>query len=174
MEKIISSIQEALEPFEEYKIYVAGGGILFILLLIIIFSVKRSLRKKWIKKHAPELWIQSFQIAPLGRDAYLKIKNTGQLAELKDLRFLKRYDLKAKENYKDYPLEKDKIYGLFLEAAGKDRIEEDFGIELYFEDQIGNEYKQVFNVGDQLAKKPKLTKYATKKERKKRLKAMNA
>ncbi len=163
MEKIIAMLQEALAPLGEYRYYVVGGVALLLLVLIMIVVVKRSLRKRWIKKHAPDLWIQSFQIAPLGRDAFLKIKNTGELAQLKDLRFLKRYDLKAKENYKDYPLEKNKVYGVFLEAAGKDRIEDDFDVELYFEDKVGNSYKQVFNIEEKQARKARLLKRGSKR-----------
>ncbi len=132
------------------------GGVFLVLILIPIIA--SSNRKRRLRKFAPQLAVESFQISPLGRDAFFKIRNTGELATLVSLFIRGRRDIVFKNAFVGHELHKDKSYSILMEAAAKDRIETNFTIELNYLDRVGNVYKQAFDLNNKTAKQPKLVK----------------
>ena len=130
------------------------------MLLIIIPMIIRSNKRGKARKIAPDIGLHSFQVAPLGRDAYLRLKNDGHPAIIKALEFKKRQDIGIKNHYFDYRLEPQKVYGLLLNAKGKERIAADFEVILHYNDEAGNQYKQVFRVAENMAQQAKLASFA--------------
>lgn len=141
-----------LEP--EY--WAAGGGGL--LLLLIWSSFGKARKKRNIKKVAPELKVHTFQVSPLGRDAFFKIRNDGEMATLSELNFIGRSDIVVKNALAGHQIRKNKIYSLLLEAASQNKIDPNFSIELTFLDTKGNVYRQAFELDTKVALPPKLVK----------------
>lgn len=133
-----------------------GGGAFFALLLIYIFY-RRSVAARY-KQMAPQLTLHAFQIAPLGRDAFFKIRNNGEQATLTTMLIKGRNDLLIKSDYAGHQIDKEKVYGILLETTSKDRIQNDFSIELMFIDQHRNVYRQVFDMRQQAALPAKLVR----------------
>ena len=140
----------------EPEYWAAGGGGL---LLVMIWSrFGKARRKRNIKKVAPELKVHAFQVSPLGRDAFFKIRNDGELATLSELAFVGRSDIIVKNALAGHRIERNKVYGLLLEAAAKNKIDPNFSIELTFMDKMGNVYRQAFELDTKVALPPKLIK----------------
>lgn len=140
----------------EPEYWAAGGGGL--LLLMIWSSFGKSRKKHKIKKSAPELKVHTFQVSPLGRDAFFKIRNDGELATLSELSFIGRSDIVVKNALAGHRIEKNKIYGLLLEAAAQNKIDPNFSIELTYLDKMGNVYRQAFELDTKVALPAKLVK----------------
>ena len=135
--------------------WVIGIGVL--LILIVLLTVRGSRRSR--NKHlAPQFALHAFQIAPLGRDAFFKIRNNGEMATLTTMLIKGRNDLLIKSDYAGHQIEKDKVYGILLETTSKDRIQNDFSIELMYIDQDRNVYRQVFDLRQQAALPPKMVR----------------
>lgn len=139
------------ESFEQYfsslsiPHFVAMGLLLFV--LILFFSSKSRLRKeKKLLAQAPRLLVKDFQVAPLGKDAFFKIKNEGEKAIISQLDIIGRADLMVKNDYAGHQIEKDKEYRIFLESSGHQKIEKDFSIEITFSGPSGHIYKQLVPV----------------------------
>ena len=133
-----------------------GGGVVF---LMLIGAISRSSKKKKIKKSAPKLLMHTFQIAPLGKDAFFKIRNIGEQATLTELALKGRNDIEVKNAFAGHQIEKEKVYGLLLESTSNKKIRPDFSIELTFMDKNGNVYKQLFEPEQNGARQAKLIKY---------------
>ncbi len=129
-----------------------------VLLLIGLPLVARLRRRQRLRRYAPILVLESFQISPLGRDAFFKIKNNGELATLISLFIRGRRDIVFKNSFVGHELHRDKTYSILMEATTKDKIEDNFTIELNYIDRIGNVYKQAFELNARTAKTPKLVK----------------
>lgn len=129
-----------------------------VLLLIVLPLLGRLRRKQRLRKYAPMIVLEFFQISPLGRDAFFKIKNNGELATLTSVFIRGRRDIVFKNSFVGHELHRDKTYSILMEATAKDKIEENFTIELNYLDRIGNVYKQAFELTSKTAKTPKLIK----------------
>ncbi len=117
-----------------------GGGILLLLILMII---RRSLRKKKQSLPAPSLELDALQIAPLGRDAFLKIRNRGEAAVLSDLAIHGRKDISVKNAFAGHQIDKNKVYSILLEVEGPEKFSANFSVELTYLDLQGKVRKQV-------------------------------
>ena len=148
----LRSLLEQLEPIH----WAAIGG--FFLLLLIIRIIRGISRRNKLRKIAPNLNLHAFQVAPLGRDAYFKVGNNGEQATLSELNIKGRSDISIKNAVAGHQLEKDKVYGILLEAESTTKINTNFTIELTYMDRNGNVYRQLFLPNQQLTKSPKLVK----------------
>ena len=131
-----------------------AGGVLFLLILIPI--ILRSVKKSKANKIKPILILHSFQISPLGKDAWLRLRNVGQLAVLKELKFKKRNDIISKTNFREVKIGQGNTTSLFLQGTGQNRIREDFDIEFLYSDAQGHLYKQVLKLDGKVMQKAKL------------------
>ncbi|NUO00429.1 MAG: hypothetical protein HUU01_07400 [Saprospiraceae bacterium] len=131
-----------------------GGTVLVLLLLWRIASAQSKKRKR--SAIVPKLMIEGFQIAPLGRDAFLKIRNTGEPVTFSALQIKGRVDVAVKNVLAGHELETDKSYSLLLEATGQEKITPNFSIELTYLDRGGNVYIQRFRTDTLAAGKAKL------------------
>lgn len=144
---------------ETDPVYLIGGGVVLLVLLILPFIGRGKRRKKkQAARIAPKLVEVQFQIAPLGRDALFKLQNVGDKAVLSNIKIKGRKDLINKNNVAGYELERNKSCKVFLETTANQKIQSNFSIELTFMDQIGNVYIQQFRPGSQQKKGAKLTK----------------
>jgi hypothetical protein len=141
---------QSIEPMY----WAIAGGVLFLLILIPI--ILRSIKKSKAAKIKPALVLHSFQISPLGKDAWLRLRNVGQLAVLKDLKFKKRNDIISKTNFREVRVGQGNTTSLFLQGTGQNRIREDFEIEFLYSDAQGHLYKQVLKLDGKVMQKAKL------------------
>jgi hypothetical protein len=115
--------------------YVAGG---FVVILLLRWIIKRANKPKKVKvrqqasNQSPGLQLHTFQIAPLGRDAFLKIHNTGEPVTLTKLEFLDRQQIRVKNAIAGHKLDKDKIYSVLLEAEGNTKLNDGFTVKLTY------------------------------------------
>ena len=144
---------EQLSP-EQWAII---GGVL-LLLYIISRLRKRARRRKERKRIAPNFVFHTFQIAPLGRDAFFKFRNIGQVATITNVQVKGRSDVMIKNAIAGHQIEKEKICSILLETSSLNKIEKNFTIELTYFDQKGNIYKQDFPLSQSVAKQPKRVK----------------
>ncbi len=135
--------------------FVLAGGF-FILLLILIPVILRSVKKSKVRKIAPDFKLLSFQISPLGKDAWLRLRNDGHLAVLKDLQFKKRTNLIVKNAFRENKVGKGVTVSLFLQATTQDRIREDFAAEILYADAKGHLYRQTLKLDSKIMQAAKL------------------
>jgi hypothetical protein len=126
----------------------AGLGVL--LLLIIILIAARKPKAKF-----PGLRVSMFQIAPLGRDAFLKIQNPANTVVLSQYRIIGRNDILIKNHLSGHRMDQLKEYSILLEANGTERLSPDFALELTYIDNEGKVYRQKMIPGQMKAEPPK-------------------
>ncbi|GJM33006.1 MAG: hypothetical protein DHS20C18_20070 [Saprospiraceae bacterium] len=119
---------------------IIGGSLVALILLRILI---KSFRKKKPQKSIPLLELDALQIAPLGRDAFLKIRNRGESAVLSDLAIQGRNDISVKNSFAGHQIDKDKVYSILLEANGGEKFSANFSIELTYLDLEGTVRKQL-------------------------------
>lgn len=151
--KLIQTFFEKLTP-EQWAIIVGA----FLLLFVVLPLAARAQRRRRLRKFAPHIILESFQISPLGRDAFFKIRNGGEQATLISLFIRGRRDIVFKNSFVGHELQRDKSYSVLMEATAKDKIAENFSIELNYLDKMGNVYKQAFDLHAKTARQPKLVK----------------
>lgn len=137
-----------------------GGGGLIILVLLFSISGGRRRKKRKAQAIAPKLTISSFQLSPMGRDAFFKVHNHGQLARLSTLSIRGKGHIKVKNNIAGHEIQPGEAYRILLEATGTKKINRDFIVELTYLDQLGNVYRQDFPIAQQAAQQAKLIKFA--------------
>jgi len=148
------SIREAVLAVDPVY-WVSGGGLLMV--LVAVLSLRGRKHRKQLNAAAPKLHLQSFQIAPLGRDAFFKLRNGGEPATISNLYVKNRNDIKVKNSISGHQLEKDREYSILLEAEGAQKINRELIFELTYLDRLGNVYKQSFQADNQnTAAAPKL------------------
>lgn len=152
-------IETFIEELTPLQWGIIGGVFLLLVILRLIFggSGKRK-RKRQRLEIAPQLMLHAFQIAPLGRDAFFKVKNNGETATISTLSIKGRKDIAVKNAYAGHQIEKEKVYGILLETTSMEKIKKNFTIELNYMDQAGNVYRQDFPLDQPSAQKPKLVK----------------
>lgn len=128
MEELLEQAKEIASQLSIQEWAYIGGGFLFF--LIIIMAIRRSGRKKTPIGKAKSIRLHSFQIAPLGRDAFVKIKNLGEAATLSELKIIGRDDMVIKNAYAGQKIAHNKEYGIFLEVAGNNKIQAGFTLEV--------------------------------------------
>lgn len=139
---------------------VALGVVIFLVLLLIVLNINRRTRKKRAFLYAPRLFLESFQISPLGKDAYLKIGNMGASGTLTQFQVNGRQDLMVKNQVAGHKLERGEQYRILLEAAGQQKINSDFTFSLTYMDARQNVFQQEFDLRKKSAQKAKLLKLA--------------
>lgn len=149
-------IQIFFQQLTPVELAIIGG--VAVILLIVLPLAGRGRRKGRLRKFAPIITLESFQISPLGRDAFFKIKNTGEPATLTSLFIRGRRDIIFKNAFVGHELDRNKSYSILMEVVGNQKIEENFTIELNYLDKAGNVYKQAFELSSKTAKTPKLVK----------------
>lgn len=129
MEEYLAQAEELAKQLTLQEWAYVGGGFLF--LLIILMAIRRSRKRRRVRvKKASNIKLHSFQIAPLGRDAFVKIKNTGEPTVLSGLKILGREDMVIKNAFAGQKIDQNKEYGIFLEVSGKDKIQPGFMLEV--------------------------------------------
>lgn len=129
MEEYLAQAQELAEQLTPEEWAYIGGG--FLLFMIIVMAIRRSRKSRRVRvKKASNIRLHSFQIAPLGRDAFVKIRNTGEPAVLSGLKILGRDDMVIKNAFAGQKIDQNKEYGIFLEVNGKEKIQPGFQLEV--------------------------------------------
>lgn len=127
-----------------------AAGLGALLLLIIILIAARKPKAKF-----PGLTVSMFQIAPLGRDAFLKIQNPADAVVLSQYKIIGRNDILIKNHLSGHRMDQMKEYSILLEANGTERLSSDFTLELTYMDNEGKVYRQKMMPGQMRAEPPK-------------------
>lgn len=164
-ENSASSFNDLLDMILKEPSYVFAIAIIAVLLVLFFaVGIRTNNKKSKLKKYAPEFIFEAFQIAPLGRDAYFKVKNIGHPAYVNFVGIKNNPEVKiTNANTTNFEVATNKVYGVFCEIQGNQKIKANFEIELDFKDHLGNQYRQTFAVDQALQKgkrKAKVVKYA--------------
>jgi hypothetical protein len=127
---------------------VAAGLIIFLSLRWLIKRAKRPRNpsaKRQAVSTAPGVKLYTFQIAPLGRDAFLKIQNTGEEVTLTKLEIKDRQNIIVKNALAGHKLDTNKVYGILLEAEGNSKITDGFSVQLTYLTKLGKVLSTQFN-----------------------------
>ncbi|HMQ60724.1 MAG TPA: hypothetical protein PKE06_08650 [Flavilitoribacter sp.] len=137
-----------------------GIGGISLLLIIILFRFTRRKKKDKPIAAAPSggLQINVFQIAPLGRDAFLKLFNPGPPVTLSKLDIVGRQDIAVKNALAGHLIETGALYSLLMEATGAARLDTNFTMAITYIDASGTAWKQTLDPATQLQKAPKIVK----------------
>jgi hypothetical protein len=136
--------------------WIAAAGILIIIILLISLANSKRKKKRRARQVAPHLSLQGFQVSPLGRDAYLKLLNSGQIAKLMELKIKGRNDIAIKNAVTGHQMPSGESYRILMESVGQQKLSNNFTVELTYVDQLGNVYQQFFPMKQQIAKPAKL------------------
>lgn len=131
---------QAYDPLLVFGLGIGGLVLLVILLVLIIGAVSRSRIK-----HSG-LVIQSFQIAPLGRDAFLKLNNPGKGVTLSTVVVTGRADVIVKNQVAGQSIAQGGTYSILLEATADERLRSDFQLYFTFFDSEKKIYQQQFSL----------------------------
>jgi hypothetical protein len=137
-----SFIPDGLQAYDPFLV-LGGGLVLAILVLWLLFAL---VRRGGLKPAGHGLAIQSFQLAPLGRDAYLKVINPGVPVTLSAVTILGRADVSIKNEVAGQILTSDGAYSILLEANGSERLVPDFSVQFTFVDTQRQAFQQVFTL----------------------------
>ncbi|MGH1435175.1 MAG: hypothetical protein ACRBG0_12015 [Lewinella sp.] len=144
MESTISTyLPEWLQAYDPLLVFGVGIGSLIILIILLVLIVRAVSRSKI--KHSG-LVVQSFQIAPLGRDAFLKITNPGAGVTLSALVVTGRADVVVKNQVAGQAIPQGGTYSILLEATADQRLRKDFQLHFTFFDQERRTYQQQFSL----------------------------
>jgi len=160
LEKLLSNVNELTQSMGLVEWSIGGGGLVLILVLASVLSPGKRRKKRQAQQAAPLLSLDTFQISPLGRDAYFKVQNNGQPARLSLLEIKGRDDIAVKNAVAGHELQTGESYRILLEATGKEKLNTDFTIELSYLDTFGNVYKQAFPLSQPAARQPRLVRPA--------------
>lgn len=145
----------ALEPT---YLMAGGGGLVLLIGLLVALRVNR---RGGGRQASPQLQVASFQLAPLGRDAFLKITNQGEKAVLSSGKIIGRNDVLIKNTLAGHEISRDGSYSLLLEAVGNERLQANFAVELTFVDEHRRGFQQTFFLNPLGVSKPKKTTLRT-------------
>ena len=159
IDELLSTATDYLASTGPMEWGIGGGGMLILIILLSMAGGKRR-KKKQAKQIAPNIIISTFQISPLGRDAYFKVFNQGQMAKLSNVSIRGKGHIRVKNAVAGHELQPSESYRILLETTGNKKMTKDFIIELTYMDQMGNVYRQDFPIGQQSAQQPKLIKFA--------------
>ena len=142
---ILRNFLQQLTPDQKLMAAVGFGVLLLLLILRKLLKVKNKggVRSKNNKKGA--LSIHSYQIAPLGRDAFLKIKNNGPSITLTQL-VINNQEVSIKNALAGQKIDEGKIYSILLESKNTKKIPEALEIEITFLNSKHIAEKQTFTL----------------------------
>lgn len=139
LDKVDVWLQKAIEFAQSLTIEqwaMIGGGVIVLILLRWIIKragrTKKTPARQQTAANTPGLNLFTFQIAPLGRDAFLKIQNTGEEVTLTKLDITDRQNILVKNALAGHKLAKGKIYGVLLEAEGNSKITDGFSVQVTY------------------------------------------
>ncbi|MEL7219940.1 MAG: hypothetical protein AAGJ93_01395 [Bacteroidota bacterium] len=135
-------LPEWLQAYDAQMVILMGAGAM-ILLLIFIWLLGRLFRSG---KKSKGIAVQSFQLAPLGRDAFLKITNPGDEVTLLFAHVIGRADVVIKNEVGGQKIPAAGSYSILLEAAGEQRLSKDFSVQFTFVDDQKQTYHQTFSL----------------------------
>lgn len=124
-------------------VLIGGAAMGLILLLVFIWLLGKLFRARVTTQG---IVVQSFQLAPLGRDAFLKITNPGEPVTLLQTQVLGRNDIVVKNQVAGQQLASGGSYSILLEAGGDQRLDSNFSLQFTFVDQQRRAYHQVFSL----------------------------
>lgn len=153
METFLAEAQTLTQSLTPLHWGVISGVLLLLIALPFILSGRRKRKREQVK---PLPALELFQISPLGRDAFLKIKNNGEVATLTSLFVRGRRDIIVKNAFAGHELERGKVYSILLEATADEKISANFNVEITYFDQMRNVYRQTLDLQSNTAKSPKL------------------
>ncbi|HMO39023.1 MAG TPA: hypothetical protein PKC76_15275 [Saprospiraceae bacterium] len=153
MDQLLAQAQNLIQTFTPLHWAILSA---VIVLCILIPILSRRARRRRRQRFAPQLVLEVFQISPLGRDAFLKIKNNGETATFTSLFVRGRRDIVFRNALAGHELEKGKTYSILLEATAQELISPNFSIEITYFDQMRNVYRQTFNLANNSTRAPKL------------------
>ena len=136
-------LPEWLQAYDPLLIFGVGIGVLILFTLLLVIIV-RSVSRSRIKH--PGLVIQSFQIAPLGRDAFLKLNNPGGGVTLTSTVVTGRADVIVKNQVAGHVITQGGTYSLLIEATADQRLRSDFELHFTFFDAEKKVYQQQFSL----------------------------
>lgn len=138
-----------------------GGGIALLLLIAGASTGGKRQRRKKAAAIAPKLAIGDFQVSPLGKDAYFKIYNHGNLARLSQIIIKGKGHIQVKNAIAGHEIVTGDSYRIFLETTGNRKINTDFIVDLTYIDQAGNVYQQDFPMSKPKPQPARLVKFAS-------------
>lgn len=139
---ITDQFPEWLKEYDPLHIIVAAALLLLFVLILIIFGIRKSRKKSAI----PFLTIPSFQIAPLGKDAFLKLSNPGERLTLLSLEIMGKSDIHIKNQVAGHVMTTAANYSILMETSSNSRIENDLRVAVIFVDGHNKTYRQVFTL----------------------------
>lgn len=125
----------------EWGVTATGGLGLLVLPFLLGMS---SRQRKMVSRVPTHISFYSYQSAPLGRDAMLKINNTRETVVLLSATVKGSDEITVKNALAGHELLSGKVYGIMLEANGKDRMLPDFELVLTYMDAGRNVWRQSF------------------------------
>ncbi len=153
LDTLLAEAKALIQSFTPIHWAIISGVLLLLILLPVINSARRRRRRR---KFAPQLVLEAFQISPLGRDAFLKLRNNGEPATLTSISVRGRRDITFKSAFAGHIIEKGKTYSLLMEATLQAKLSANFSVELIYFDQRRNVYRQTFDLGAGVGRTPKL------------------
>ncbi len=137
---------------------IAGALGLGLVLLPFLAGSGRKKKGRQLQAGSMHIAFHSFQLAPLGRDALLKIRNTRDDVVLLSIAVKGSSEVAVKNALAGHEFSAGKVYGILLEASGKDRMLPDFEVVITYMDRGRNVFRQSFFPDLQGAKPPKRIK----------------
>jgi hypothetical protein len=134
-------LPEWLQTYSPQMVAVAAIGA--ILLLVFIWLISKLFRGRINTKG---ISVHSFQLAPLGRDAFLKLTNPGNPVTLLHAKVIGRNDVVVKNEVAGQQIPSSGSYSILLEAGGEQRLDKDFSVQFTFVDEERRAYNQVFSL----------------------------
>jgi len=157
IEQLWAFVLEKTGAFGVLEWAVAGAlGFGLVLLPVIAGSGRRA--KRPLPAVPMHVVFHSFQVAPLGRDALLKVQNTRDDVVLLSAAIKRTKNVVVKNALAGHEFGAGKVYGLLLEVVGKDRMLPDFEVVITYMDARRNVFRQSFFPELQGAKPPKRIK----------------
>lgn len=146
MEDIIEQLRTFIDQLTIQEWAYIGGGLLFF--LIIVLAIRRSGKKKKPITSTSNIRLHSFQIAPMGRDAFVKIKNIGEPVVISELKIIGRDDMVIKNAFAGQKMDQHKEYGILLEVNNNEKILPGFTLEVTVLGPNGEVQKTTLKVGN--------------------------
>lgn len=144
MENIKTYIPEWLEAYDPQLVLAVGAGLLLLIVVFLIRGIVRAFSSKKVNHQG--LMVQSFQLAPLGRDAFVKIQNLGTSVVLLSVNTSNPTNVTVKNQVAGQEIISNGTYSILLEASGNERINKQLNMIVLFADQDKNRYEQVFQL----------------------------
>lgn len=139
-----------IEKAEPWHWAAVGGGAMLLIGILIFLS------RSGPKTTFTGLGIRLFQIAPLGRDAFLTLYNPAEAVTLSQYSIVGRDDILVKNHVAGQRLPTGGEYRILMEAAGQERLTNDFFIELvYVVESQQQAYRQRLIPAESRGEKPR-------------------